>query len=283
MKEGTEGVMELSDVDELTMKAFLQWVYYKGEYTIENPKASSSLLKHTKVYVLADRFNIVPLKDLSYNQITTLLADLGMVAAADDVEAVMAAVSFAFGNLPFSSSTLSSITAPTERLLKYFAHYTSWALDVFRTNAELCSLLEHSPDFAKALVTNSRSAPTAPWAASTIDSGSESKGTMTLTASYTGDKSHILHRGCARPECSYTGVMIIQCPSCKKVDSEIGGSIQFKGSILGTVEQDRITGTKTSYSYKCKWCNVKSDMGGTRGEKLFCRKCLYGSQDWVMT
>ncbi|KAF8459940.1 hypothetical protein BDZ91DRAFT_636201, partial [Kalaharituber pfeilii] len=167
MKEGTQGVMELSEVDEGTMNAFLQWAY-KGDYNMlcnvesesdtmacsDNPKASSALLGHTKVYVLADRFNTVRLKDLAHNKIAALLEHLGMVAASNDVEAVMASVSYAFGNLPFSSSSSSSITTSTEPLVKCFAQYTSWAMDVFRGKPEFCSLLEHSPDFAKALVTN---------------------------------------------------------------------------------------------------------------------------------
>ncbi|KAF8459934.1 hypothetical protein BDZ91DRAFT_740625 [Kalaharituber pfeilii] len=205
MKEGTQGVMELSEVDELTMRALLQWAY-KDDYIIENPEASSALLRHTKIYVLADRFNIVPLKDVAYNKITTLLADLGMVAATDDVAAVMAAVSFAFCNLPFSTASSSSISTPTEKLLKYFAQYTAWALDVFRTNPEFCSLLESSPDFAKSLVTNSRSAATPPWSSTIVETGDGRKGTVSFESTCEDDKTHILSRLCTASGCNYVGV-----------------------------------------------------------------------------
>ncbi|KAF8459931.1 hypothetical protein BDZ91DRAFT_685127 [Kalaharituber pfeilii] len=276
MREGTQGVMELSEVDEATMTAFLQWAY-KDEYTTDNPKAASALLAHTKIYVLADRFNTVPLKDLSYNKITALLADLGMVAATDDVEAVMTAVSYAFGNLPFSSFSSSSITAPTERLLKYFAQYTSWALDVFRAKPEFCSLLEHSSDFAKALVTNSRSAATPPWISTIIEAGGGSKGTFSIKSTCIDDKTHILSRRCTY--CNYSGVMDILCPPCGRYDREIGYSVQVNGSTLGILGEERISGTKTSFTYKCKWCQVSTTYAGSGSyvytSYIYCRKCGY--------
>ncbi|KAF8459929.1 hypothetical protein BDZ91DRAFT_740614 [Kalaharituber pfeilii] len=274
MKEGTQGVMELSEVDGATMTAFLQWAY-KDDYTTENPKAASALLGHTKIYVLADRFNTVPLKDLAYNKITALLADLGMVAATDDVEAVMNAVSYAFGNLPFSSFSSSSITAPTERLLKYFAQYTSWALDVFRAKAEFCSLLEHSPDFAKALVTNSRSAASPPWISAIIESGTGGNGTVNVSA-VSVDKTHPLSRVCTNSGCNYSGVMYIKCPGCSKMDHEVGYSIQINGNTLGILGEDRVSGSRTSYTYKCKWCQVSNTFNsGVWGHHnwLYCRKC----------
>ncbi|KAF8459924.1 hypothetical protein BDZ91DRAFT_740596 [Kalaharituber pfeilii] len=172
MKEGTQGVMELSDVDRVTMTAFLGWAYrFTDGYTIENPNAASALLAHTKMYVLADRFNIVSLKGLAYNNITALLVNIGMVTNTGNVEAVMAAVSYAFGNLPFRSFSSSSTAAPEEQLLKYFAQYVSWALDTFRANPEFHSLLEHSSDFAKALISHSRSAISPPWRATTTGTG----------------------------------------------------------------------------------------------------------------
>ncbi|KAF8454838.1 hypothetical protein BDZ91DRAFT_747019 [Kalaharituber pfeilii] len=269
MKEGAEGVMELGEVDEPTIIAFLQWAY-KDDYTIENPKAASSLLTHTKIYALADRFNTVSLKDLSYNKITALLADLGMVAAADDVKAVMAAVSYAFDNLLFSSSSSSNATA-TDRLLKYFAHYTAWALDVFRKNAEFCSLLKHSPDFAEALVTNSRSAPIAPWVAAIIDDKGGAQGALGLTGTFTGDTNHILSRYCA--SCGYKGVAYISCPSCGAADQEIGCKIHLHGSVLGVLGQDRLSGTKTSFDFECSCCQKVNTISSSSRTYLCCRKC----------
>ncbi|KAF8459930.1 hypothetical protein BDZ91DRAFT_834898 [Kalaharituber pfeilii] len=253
MREGIQGVMELSEVDEATMTAFLQWAY-KDDYTIENPKAASALLGHTKIYVFADRFNTVPLKDLAYNNITALLADLGMVAAADDVEAVMTAISYAFGNLPFSSFSSSCIAAPTERLLKYFAQYTSWALDVFRAKTEFCSLLEHSSDFAKALVTNSRSAATPPWSFTIVETGDGRNGTVSIESTRDDDKTHILSRLCTASGCNYAGVTDI--------------------STLGILGKDRVSGTKANFTYKCKWCtNSMPYKVPYAHEFMCCRKC----------
>ncbi|KAF8459926.1 hypothetical protein BDZ91DRAFT_740598 [Kalaharituber pfeilii] len=276
MKEGIQGVMELSEVDEATMTAFLQWAYnLKDDYTIENPKATSALLGHTKIYVLADRFNTVALKDLAYNKITALLVDLGMVAAANDVEAVMTAVSYAFGNLPFSTSS-TRISAPTEKLLNYFAQYTSWALDVFRTNLEFCSLLENSPDFARALVTNSRSAATPPWSSIITDTGIGSTATLDVCA--IPDKDNILCRQCG--SCGYIGAAVVHCPQCNRYDCETGDSIQSNGNAIAILGAKRLSGTKTSYTYQCKWCAVSTTFPSgsyTHSSRLYCRKCLTSS------
>ncbi|KAF8464274.1 hypothetical protein BDZ91DRAFT_640381, partial [Kalaharituber pfeilii] len=154
MREGREGVMELSEVDEPTMEAFLEWAYFK-DYTVywtsPLPKTTSSVIRHTKMYVLADRFNTAILKNLAYSKLTALLADVGMIAAETDVAALMEAVTYAYDNLPYST-----------KLLEYFAQYISWALDVFRTNKEFQALLVNSTDFVKALVANSRGAAAPP-------------------------------------------------------------------------------------------------------------------------
>ncbi|KAF8460089.1 hypothetical protein BDZ91DRAFT_766504 [Kalaharituber pfeilii] len=75
MREGREGVMELSGVDEATMKAFVEWAYLK-EYTTDLQKGPAALLYHTKIYVFADRFNVVTLKGLAYSRITAMLAEI---------------------------------------------------------------------------------------------------------------------------------------------------------------------------------------------------------------
>ncbi|KAF8452946.1 hypothetical protein BDZ91DRAFT_802508 [Kalaharituber pfeilii] len=171
MREGREGTMELSDVDDDTMQAFMEWAYTK-EYTTPDPKSSSALLYHTKLYVLADRFNIIPLGNLSYSKITALLAELRMMSGEADVEAVMSTVAYAFDNLPFptvnpTSSTTSDALSPTftcsahtpsNKLLKYLVQYVSWALDVLRSSSHFSDVLATSHDFARALAANSPAA-----------------------------------------------------------------------------------------------------------------------------
>ncbi|KAF8452951.1 hypothetical protein BDZ91DRAFT_668854 [Kalaharituber pfeilii] len=150
MREGHEGIMELSDVDDETMQAFMEWAYTK-EYSVTDPKSPSALLCHTKLYVLADRFNIIPLGSLSYSRFTALLAELGMMSREAGVEAVMSTVAYAFDNLPFSA------------LLKYLMQYVSWSLDVLRNNSHFSDLLATSHDFARALVASSPAARSPPW------------------------------------------------------------------------------------------------------------------------
>ncbi|KAF8460091.1 hypothetical protein BDZ91DRAFT_430922 [Kalaharituber pfeilii] len=120
MREGKEGAMELSEVDEATMKAFLEWAYC-NDYTTNLQKGPTALLYHTKIYVLADRFNVVTLKSLAYSKITGMLAEIGMIAEKDDVEAMTAVVTYAFANLLFSSSNPRTISTPKERLLQYLS------------------------------------------------------------------------------------------------------------------------------------------------------------------
>ncbi|KAF8460090.1 hypothetical protein BDZ91DRAFT_799158 [Kalaharituber pfeilii] len=144
-----------------------------------------------------------------------------MVAEKADVEAMVAVVNYAFGNLPFSSSNPKIISVPREPLLKYFAHYTSWALDVFTTSEAFCDLLVQCPDFAQALVLNSNPARRPPWV-DAVSQGSDGEVVKPPEVSVTSeeDKSHILSRHCSN--CDYVGVMSIMCKRCDKVDLEIG-------------------------------------------------------------
>ncbi|KAF8460110.1 hypothetical protein BDZ91DRAFT_785504 [Kalaharituber pfeilii] len=287
MREGREGVMELSEVDEATMKAFVEWAYWK-DYTTDLQKGPAALLYHTKIYVLADRFNVVTLKGLAYSRITAMLAEIGVVAEKADVEAMVAVVNYAFGNLPFSSSNPKIISVPREPLLKYFAHYTSWALDVFTTSDAFCDLLVQCPDFAQALVFNSNPARRPPWV-DAVSQGSDGEVVKPPEVSVTSeeDKSHILSRHCSN--CGYIGVMSIMCWHCSKVDNEIGVRIKIDNSVLWTVGQDRIYGEKQDFYYTCKWCNKKKNYYGSALDysshdnnnyslsgnlgSLICRKC----------
>ena len=78
MREGLTDHMHLVDVDRQTIESFLCWAY-KGEY-FKSLDASSNeedqsfaadvLLQHAKVYVLAERFNVVPLKRMVFENWT---------------------------------------------------------------------------------------------------------------------------------------------------------------------------------------------------------------------
>ncbi|KAF8418882.1 hypothetical protein EV426DRAFT_553939, partial [Tirmania nivea] len=137
MKEGRGNVIDLGEVDQPTLEAFLEWAYFQ-DYKFPLPKSSAALPNHTKVYVLADRFNIPSLKDVAFSKITALLAELGMVAERADLVTLLAAVTYAYDNLPVHSGDPGGTS---ERLLRCFAQYISWALDVFRLNDEFIKLL----------------------------------------------------------------------------------------------------------------------------------------------
>ncbi|KAF8465024.1 hypothetical protein BDZ91DRAFT_763775 [Kalaharituber pfeilii] len=219
--------MELSEVDEPTIKAFLEWAYTK-DYATPLPDTASALLRHSKVYVLADRFNTPILKELAYSRITALLADLGMITESADIEALLSAITFAFDSLPFSTvnrTPSSNIVAPSEKLLKYFAQYASWSLDVLREKTEFGALLLHCADFARALVTLSRGTATPPWSTSLNEDNEKTATSKSLQFSTVKNSNHPLCRYC--DNCKYKGVASIKCPGCNYMDTEIGVQVVF--------------------------------------------------------
>ncbi|KAF8418880.1 hypothetical protein EV426DRAFT_539193, partial [Tirmania nivea] len=251
MKEGKENLIELSEVDEPTLEAFLEWAYFQDYIqwvASPLPKTSAALPYHTKIYVLADRFNIPVLKDLAFSKITALLAELGMVAERADLVSIVTAVTYAYDNLLAHSGSPSSTP---ERLLRYFTQYISWALDSFRSNDEFFTLLASNSEFAEALVVNCSPALTPPWVMDMIAGASKSKSASTETEKIVldaTDSSHVLYNECT---CGYRGVMGIQCSSCENFDDHVGMNVEFHGSLLGTVGASRISGTRTNYNYTC--------------------------------
>ena len=136
------------------------------------PRGPKAILFHTKVYALSDRFNVTKLKDLAYSKITTLFVEYGMVADKSDMDAVMEAITYAFGHLTlsvqkglFSPDSLNS----KEKLLVYMVRYMAWARDSFQNNEAFLYLLEEYPEFAIALVFTSRSASAPPWSETVND------------------------------------------------------------------------------------------------------------------
>ena len=256
------------------------------------PDSSSKLLTHVKVYVLSDRFNITPLKELAFANISALLRDKGMLKSRVYMIAMTEAVSYAYENLPVCRGTAKSGSttskdngtdpiAPTERLLNYLTQYIAWALDTFRYNDEFMRLIGDNPDFADALIASCRPASIPPWV---LDAASDVE---VITFDPT-NRDHVLHRKCGA--CAFTGVMQIKCLSCNAVDSEIGLDLKCHESHLFTVGKSRLSGTKENFRYTCKWCkdtntydttnrsfgyNGKSYTRASYEGYLWCRKCLY--------
>lgn len=190
------------------------------------------------------------------------------------------------------STSPTTHVAPTERLLRYFAHYIAWALEIVRYNDAFIGLLASCPDFAEALVSRCRPAAEAPWEEEEEESASgqggkgKGKGSRYTVAPST-DAAHVLHRACT---CGFTGVMGIVCASCEKYNGDVGISVWRNGRELGVAGGELVSGTKTQIGYKCKYCTVDNTYGPspqsfidplTRGTYmagpchgyLWCRKC----------
>ncbi|KAF8460191.1 hypothetical protein BDZ91DRAFT_785494 [Kalaharituber pfeilii] len=257
MREGQEGIIELSDVEQETFKAFLFWAYAR-EYRTPNPESPSSLLYHTKLYVFADRFNIAGLSDLSLSKVTTLLVECGMVASPQDITSVTLAIAYACANLPFSTvSSSASSTAgasthsspavsglPSDRLLRYFTQYATWTLDSLRNSREFIDLLSNSHDFAIAVAVNSSATAHPPWISSpSAVAGSANRG--------------LILRGSCK-SCTYSGPMKIRCPDCKHIGDVANATVTGKG----------ISGTSTHYEYTCVSCSKVNEFMGPRSRTI---------------
>lgn len=93
MREGLSNKMHLSDVLPDTFARFVQWAY-TGEYpysdvsTLGRSDKTPSILVHARLFVLAERFNIVTLRALAGSRIAALLDSLTTLPNWDDVETI---------------------------------------------------------------------------------------------------------------------------------------------------------------------------------------------------
>ena len=201
-----------------------------------------------------------------------------MVAHESEVDIVIDAVTYAFGNLPFSVSAQKVHCSPNyldskERLLVYMVRYIAWARDSFQMNAAFLDLIRDCPEFAVALIVSSRAASAAPWSESSTEN----------LISYQST-NHILSRRCSN--CLFQGVMYIWCAHCQNYDFEVGLQVG-SAAVLG---EERLSGSKEWFRYTCKWCGVKQSCspnsesfydprtcrkrnGKSNMNPLVCRKC----------
>ena len=133
---------------------------------------------HVKLYVLADRFNITILRELSYSRCTALLVSLGNVQSPTDLQAILDALRYAFENLPSrnifdmpQAATDSAETDGTQKhnLLLYFGRYAAWILVALRGQKGFGRLIEDNVEFAKAVVSQTSAAVGAPWVVRSVD------------------------------------------------------------------------------------------------------------------
>ncbi|KAF8466993.1 hypothetical protein BDZ91DRAFT_696403 [Kalaharituber pfeilii] len=210
MKEGLSGEMVLHDVDKDTVQCFLQWAYIK-EYTVDCQEMGRALLLHIKLYILADRFNITSLKDLSFGKLTALCTE-GLKPDPRHAALVLSATKYAVDNLP----------AVTERLIAYLLGYIAWTLDKVHDLAEFTELIQAHPDVAVALFHLNRPAEQPPWKKEARVQNTATS--FILACQGCNETATIAHIFCTRPSCreswniknwDKTDRNELRCRSCK--------------------------------------------------------------------
>ena len=168
---------------------------------------------HTKIYAFADRFNIPVLKDEAYIKASQSLEALEGYPRPndDDIARVAGVFLYAFANLP----------AKTDPLLKVYAQYTAWYLEVLRKKECFLDLLEDNSDIAWAVLQCARRASRPPWRIVT---------------------QHALLRNCLL--CLQSKIADVICPGCLKrapgETSYISGDREEYAVCLGS-EEDKGT------------------------------------------
>ncbi|KAF8455613.1 hypothetical protein BDZ91DRAFT_746404 [Kalaharituber pfeilii] len=150
MKEGLKGEMLLREVDQVTLQKFLQWAYLK-EYTISSEfnDPGSALLIYTKLYVLADRFNVQEFKTFNFGKVKTLLKKRQGDQTSLTPVMVVVAARYAIGNLPNLN----------EDLADYLLQFMASMLSSIHHLPEFASLIREYPDAALVLLRLTPNAP----------------------------------------------------------------------------------------------------------------------------
>ncbi|KAF8461193.1 hypothetical protein BDZ91DRAFT_737403 [Kalaharituber pfeilii] len=216
MKEGIKGEMALHDVDRDTLQRFLQWAYVKEYTTDSRSEHTSALLLHSKLYVLADRFNIGPLKDLSFQKLTSSLTEKSNPDPSLSADVLRSAM-YAVENLP----------ALTERLVDYLLRYIAWILDNVRDLEDFTQLFQAHPDAAVALVRLTQRAAQPPWSKSSAGKKPASfPQIMQRLCDRCGENGYIAWIYCAEC-CRWRGISSWDGPNRKKCDNISCGAYGF--------------------------------------------------------
>lgn len=111
---------------------------------------------HVKLYVLADRFNVVSLQRLCLSRVAAILADHPVIKRDFELNMsiVLNTTAYAADNLPDPT---------TEPLLKYMLRFIAWGLASARTLPEFPSLVHAHTDAAVALFQFVNLASWTPW------------------------------------------------------------------------------------------------------------------------
>ena len=81
-REEYEGHYVLEDTDEVTVQYLIEWAYTK-DYSVQHPPMSridgEPFLSYARVYVLADKYLLDGLKDLSFSKLTTAIKNVRLL------------------------------------------------------------------------------------------------------------------------------------------------------------------------------------------------------------
>ena len=140
---------------------------------------------HTQIYAFAERFNIPVLKDEAYTKASKSLEAIeGYPRPSDEeIQEVANVFDYAFANLPVQ----------TDPLLKLYAQYIAWNLEILRKKDCFLDLLRDNQDVAGAVIQCVRRASRPPWKEVT---------------------QHALLRYCL--VCLQSAIASIVCPGCLK-------------------------------------------------------------------
>ncbi|KAF8457340.1 hypothetical protein BDZ91DRAFT_744270 [Kalaharituber pfeilii] len=151
----------MGNFDERTVGLFLQWAYAKDYHV----GSRGDVLTHTKVYMLANSFNIDALKDTSFGKLRTALKHIAESRSQRanvpfmGGEEVLSALRYAVEHLSEAANELVVGNA----LVLYLLRFLSWALPSVRHSTTWNGLLLNYPFLGIELLNMARPAKVLQW------------------------------------------------------------------------------------------------------------------------
>jgi len=138
----------MMDVSPDTMHRFMEFCYsgdyLHAEYNSDDPlkdkeatQALSLLLTHARLYVLADRYNIVSLKELSRKKIIALTPFFGQLENRAHGLAMISLMDYVLHNIPVANKT-------SDELVKFLARYAGFLIEKLLEYPEFHKVVEIS-------------------------------------------------------------------------------------------------------------------------------------------
>ena len=152
--------MEMGQVSPDTMRRFMEFCY-SGDYLYTSGSENNSddplkdkdaiealplLLTHAKLYVFANMFNIISLKELSRSKIIALTPSFGELEDRANALAMISLMDYVLRNIPAATET-------PDKLVKFLARYAGYLIEELGGYPEFHAVLAGSAreDFFKVL------------------------------------------------------------------------------------------------------------------------------------